>query len=111
MAAVGEDDSNVGSEADAGNDWKQDVGERSRRIYEWWKALMNARNGDIPAFQEAVRLVAITQVSSASVERVFSQLTFIRRAVGDNTLRDLIELRAYIRCNHGLTGQFKIEKR
>ena len=71
---------------------------------------MNTRNGEIPIFQEAVRIIAVTQVSSASVERVFSQLTFIRRAVGDNTLRDLMELRGYIRCNKGLTGQFKIEK-
>ena len=41
---------------------------------------MNEKRGtSIPFFIQAVKLVAVVQVSSAAVERVFSQLTFIRR--------------------------------
>jgi hypothetical protein len=65
------------------SDWKQDVGERARRIYDWWRVVMNEKRG-VPTFQEAVRAIATTQVSSAAVERVFSQLTFIRRVIGDS---------------------------
>jgi hypothetical protein len=42
---------------------------------------MNEKRG-LPTFQEAVRAIATTQVSSAAVERVFSQLTFIRPGHG-----------------------------
>jgi len=41
-------------------------------------------------------------------QRVFSQLTFIRRAVGDNTLREMMEIRAFIRCNNDLEGDFTV---
>ena len=70
---------------------------------------MNERKDSVPTFQEAVRLVAISQVSSAAVERVFSQLTFIRCAVGDNTSRDVMELRAFIHCNNDLVDDFEIK--
>ena len=63
---------------------------------------MNERKEIVPYFEKAVTIVATVQVSSAAVERVFSQLTFIRRALGDNTLRDMVELRALIHCNKGL---------
>mmetsp|Transcript_21933 Transcript_21933/g.47630 ORF Transcript_21933/g.47630 Transcript_21933/m.47630 type:complete len:106 (+) Transcript_21933:28-345(+) len=75
----------------------------------WWRMLMNERTDSVPFFVKAAKLVAIVQVSSAAIERVFSQLTFIRRAVGDNTNKgDMMELRAYIRCNNGLGGDFNI---
>ena len=61
---------------------------------------MNERKTEVPKFQIAARLVATVQVSSASVERVFSQLTFIRRVVGDTTSSDVLESRALVRC-HG----------
>lgn len=63
----------------------------------------------LPKFFEAARLVAITHPSSAFVERVFSQLTFIRRVIGDNATRDVLELRAFIRCNTDLVNDFDIE--
>ena len=69
---------------------------------------MNERKDSVPFFLKAAKLVAIVQVSSAAIERVFSQLTFIRRAVGDNTNKDMMELRAYIRCNNNLGGDFNI---
>ena len=46
-----------------------------------------------------LRLIVTVQVSSAAVERVFSQLTFIRRAIGDKATRDVLETGAFIRCN------------
>lgn len=82
------------------DDWKQDVGERSRRIFDWWRMLMNERKLDLPHFQEAVKLLATSQTSSAAVERVFSQLTYIRKAVGDKTSSEALEARAFVRCHN-----------
>lgn len=90
--------------------WRDDIGERSRRIYEWWTVAMNERSDAIPSFYKAVRLVALSQASSASVERVFSQLKFIRRVVGDQAVRDILELRAFFRCNNGLVGNYRADK-
>ena len=102
----------VEGEIDEGNfrrmNWKKDVGERARRVYEWWTTAMLERGDTVPCCFKAVRIIALAQTSSAAVERVFSQLTFIRRAVGDNTLRQMMELRALIRCNSGLEDDFKI---
>ena len=67
---------------------------------------MNEKKSSIPTFQEAVRIIATVQVSSAAVERVFSQLTFIRRAVGDITCREVMETRAFVRCNGNLLDDF-----
>ena len=98
-------------ELQAGNfrlmDWKKDVNERARRIYNYWRMIMNENRGDdIPRFCEALRLVVLVQASSAFVERIFSQLTFIRRIVGDRIEQETLELRAFIRCNAGLTEEF-----
>ena len=86
-------------------DWKQDVGERSRRLYDWWRVVMNEKRG-LQFFQKAVRLIVTVQVSSAAVERVFSQLTFIRRAIGDKATRDVLQTRAFIRCNGNLVEDY-----
>jgi hypothetical protein len=90
------------------SDWKHDVGERARRIYDWWRVVMNEKRG-VSKFQEAVRIIATTQVSSAAVERVFSQLTFIRRAIGDLATREVLETRAYVRCNNDMGGDFTVK--
>ncbi len=45
--------------------------------YSWWTTATKDRSDTIPHFVKAVRLVALSQISSAAVERVFSQLTFI----------------------------------
>ena len=63
-------------------------------------------------YYKAIRLVALSQASSTAVERVFSQLTFIRRAVGDSTTRhkskSMLELRAMLyRFNKGLVGIYE----
>ena len=88
------------------SDWKKDMGERSRRVYDWWRMLLNEKLGGIPAFKKAVKLLACVQVSSAFVERVFSQLAFIWRAVGDSTSRNVLELRTLIRVNNGLMEDY-----
>ena len=54
---------------------------------------------------------SFSQAFSAAVERVFSQLTLIRRVVGDKTVQDLLELRAFYRCNDGLEGDYYGVKR
>lgn len=69
---------------------------------------MKERSDTVPCCFKAVKLIALSQTSSAAVERVFSQLTFIRRAVGDYTVRQMLELRALIRCNNGLEDNFQV---
>ena len=65
-------------------DWKKDVNKRAHRVYDSLSMIMNEERGsDTTLFLEALRLVAVVQASSAFVERVFSQLTFIRRVIGD----------------------------
>ena len=87
-------------------DWKKDMGERSRRVYDWWRMLLNEKSGSLPKFEKAVKLIALVQVSSAFVEHVFSQLAFIRRAIGDSTSRDVMELRTLICVNNGLMEDY-----
>ena len=67
---------------------------------------MTEKRKNVPCFQKAVRLVVLTQPSSAASERVFSQLTFTRRMVGDQTCGEMLELRALLRCNNGLRDDF-----
>ena len=86
--------------------WKNDPGERSRRIYEWWKSIMNGHNTRLKYFTLAVCLIITIQTYSATSERVFSQLNFIRRIVGDRILEDLLELRYFVRCNSGLEDDY-----
>ena len=49
----------------------------------------------------ALRLVVLIQLSSCSVERVFSRLKHIRDVVGDNMnmLEDIWEIRLLLQCN------------
>lgn len=62
-------------------------------------------------FNTSLRLccsrVAMTQPSSAFIERVFTQLTFIRRTTGETSSRDTLELRAFVRCNNGLIDELE----
>ena len=54
--------------------------EKSRRVWEWWKANHSAPS--IHYFAITAHLVALVQASSASVERVFSQVKLICDAMG-----------------------------
>ena len=107
VQATGEED--IGQDDFRIVKWKKEIGARAQRVYNWWRTAMNERkDSSIPTFYEAVRLIAVTQASSAAAEHVFSQLTFIRRAVGDATLKDMMELRSFIRCNNGYVNDFRV---
>ena len=67
---------------------------------------MNDNVEKLKHFCAAVKLVVLIQTSSASAERVYSQLNFLRHILGDKTIRDNLELRALIRCNRGLESDF-----
>ena len=38
-------------------EWKNDPGERSRRLYAWWRSIMNGHNTQLPTFATVVRLI------------------------------------------------------
>ena len=90
------------------DNWKDDIGERARRIWEWWRCWF-VTSHPFPHFATALRLVVLVQPSSAATERVFSQLQFIRRVCGDSILEDMLELRSLIRCNNQLTDNFDVD--
>ena len=76
-------------------DWKLDDGEYACRIWEWWRARAN----DFPCFTLALRLVVLAQLSSCSVERVFSRLKFIQDVCSGGIYEDSLEMRLFIQCN------------
>ena len=76
-------------------DWKEDAGEYSRRIWEWWRI----RVQEFPCHALAIRLVVLSQLSSCSVERVFSRLSLIRERCGENIFEDMTEIRLFMQCN------------
>jgi hypothetical protein len=86
--------------------WKDDPGERARRIWEWWITWFTSNNTIFVKFSHALRLVVLAQASSAATERVFSQLQYIRNVCGDKLLEDVLNLRTLIRCNGGLLDDF-----
>jgi hypothetical protein len=75
--------------------WREDSMEVARRVWEWWRY----KKDDFLYITEAVRLVALVQTSSASVERVFSQLGLILDVVGTQALDETMELRIFERVN------------
>jgi len=75
--------------------WKNDTAEVARRIWEWWKA----HNTKFNYISFLAALLALIQVSSAPVERVFSQLKLILETINDRALRDVIEARLMERIN------------
>ena len=71
--------------------WKDDPAERSRRIALWWKHIIVTLKIKIPAFAEAFRTVALTQVSSALIERMFSHLSKVVNTSSENQIERTIE--------------------
>ena len=67
---------------------------------------MNGYNTRLKYFVLAVCLVATVKILSATNERVFSQLNFIRRVLRDSTVQELLELRCFLRFNHGLEDDY-----
>ena len=64
-------------------------------MWKWWQANQHK----FSFFQTAARLVALVPVTSASVERVFSQVKLIVETVGENALQETIETRLMERVN------------
>ena len=79
-------------------DWKQDAGEYAQRIWHWWKP----RKDKFPYHGLAIRLIVLAQLSSCSVERVFSKLERIRQHTGDNLKEDIC-VRSACSCNAMVT--------
>ena len=102
--AVGE---NRGGRSVQYNDWKDDPGEVSRRIYGWWTTMLIAKPTSCQTFRTALRLVVLMQPSSASVERVFSQLNHIRRRCGYKMLEETLEVRLMLRYQLGKGNDFE----
>ena len=77
--------------------WQDDPGEKSRRIWEWWRTLLNKPDKKarkkIGSFLECILIVALIQVSSADAERVFSCLKQVRDACGESLLESTLEVR------------------
>ena len=76
-------------------DWKLDTGEYVCRIWEGWIP----RRTDYPCLALALRLVVLAQLSSCSVERVFSRLNLIQDICGGGMYEDHIEFRLFMQCN------------
>ena len=79
----------------ADHTWQSDRIEQARRVWEWWRA----KRAKFAYFYTAARLVAIVPISSASVERVFSQVKFIIESVGESVLEETLETRVMERIN------------
>jgi len=81
------------------DDWKKDPGERGRRIWIWWHRVHQIEKGSLEAFWQVARSVVLNQASSASVERVFSQLNCICRTIGVGALDETVCARLMMRVN------------
>ena len=84
-------------------DWKKDAGEYAQRIWQWWKP----RKDKYPYHGLAIRLVVLLQLSSCSVERVFSKLEAIRVRTSCNLKEDMTEVRLLLQCNGELDELYK----
>ena len=82
--------------------WREDPNERARRIWMWWKIRVYEVE-DYQCANIALRLVALAQPSSCSLERDFSQLKLIVETCGQ-MLQSTLESRMCERCNNGKSG-------
>ena len=89
-------------------DWKDDPVKLAKRIVGWWQSMKMNNPKLISGWLEALVLVLLVQTSSCSVERIFSQLQYIRRSCGPKMLESTLELRTLLRCQHGKGDDFEI---
>ena len=82
------------------DEWKKDPGERARRTWIWWNKIFKLEVGSLENFWRIVRCVVLNQSSSASVERVFSQLNCICRTIGVNAVDETVAARLMMRVNN-----------
>jgi hypothetical protein len=83
--------------------WRSDPGEMATRIWQWWRSLQSTGAKEFPAFCYEVRLVVLSQLSSCSVERVFSRLQHVRNCCSDSLYEDMLEIRMLSQCNGDLS--------
>jgi len=88
--------------ADSNLDWKADAGEYAQRIWKWWKP----RKDKYPCHGLAIRLIVLAQLSSCSVERVFSKLEKIREVCGDSLKGDMCEIRLLLQVNGDMDDMY-----
>jgi hypothetical protein len=69
QTALEENDPSFDSREERYKTWEDDPAEEARRIWIWWSECRD----EFTSFSTALRLVALVQTSSASVERLFSQ--------------------------------------
>ena len=81
--------------------WREDPGEKARRIWEWWRVILQSTNikSKFAHFIDALLLVVLVQVSSAVAERVFSALKRVRDTCGDRLVQSSLELRIFYLVN------------
>jgi|AntRauTorckE5430_2_1112549.scaffolds.fasta_scaffold78888_2 hypothetical protein len=60
-------------------------------------------NPDFKHIRECIGRVVLAQLSSCSVERVFSQLKQIRDAAGDSLFKEMLNNYMYLCCNKDLS--------
>jgi hypothetical protein len=75
--------------------WKDDPIESARRVWEFWR--VHRKNVKIFHIAKAACLIALVQISSASVERIFSQMKLIQDSCGDSLLEETLFGRV---CEH-----------
>ncbi len=66
--------------------WKDDPIKTTRCVWEFWRVHRN--NVAIFRIAKAAHLIALVQISSASVERIFSQMKQIQDSCGDSMLEE-----------------------
>ena len=76
---------------------------RSRHISLCWKHIIATLKKKLPFFAKAYRLVTVTQVSSALIERVFSHLAKIVNSSSHNQLEKTIELKLILEVNKSVS--------
>ena len=76
-------------------DWKNDAGEYAQRIRKWWKP----RKDKYPFHGVDICLIVIAQLSSCSVQRVFSNLEKIRKVTGENLKEEMCKIRLLLQVN------------
>ncbi len=77
--------------------WKDDPNESARHVWEFWR--VHRKNVKIFHIAKAARLVALVEVNSASVERIFSQMKLIQDSCGDNMLEETLFGHVCEHCN------------
>jgi hypothetical protein len=77
--------------------WKDDPLQTARHAWEFWR--VHRKNVAIFHIANAACLIALVQISSASVERTFSQMKQIQDSCGDSMLEETCFGRVCERCN------------